>query len=119
MKANEPVLVTTAGQLLESSLPGGPLPGPAAPAWATRRDALEAAAIVAGVVGVPALVAAGAVLMLFAMTAVVLLAPLLAAVLTWVVWRCNRRPSRRSARGEVLLRPPMCGRRMARAAEHR
>ncbi len=92
MKANEPVLVTTAGQLLELSLPGGPLPGPAAPAWATRRDAAEAAAIVAGVVGVPALVAAGAVLMLFAMTAVVLLAPLVAAVLTWVVWRCNRPP---------------------------
>jgi hypothetical protein len=88
MNANEPVL-STAG-LLELSLPGGQ--GPAAPAWATRRDAAEAAAIVAGVVGVPALVAAGAVLMLFAMTAVVLLAPLVAAVLTWVAWRCNRPP---------------------------
>jgi len=35
-------------------------------------------------VGVPALVAARAVLMLFTMTAVVLLAPLVAAVVTWV-----------------------------------
>lgn len=88
MNANEPVLLT-AGNLLELSLPGAPPPG-LAPAWANRRDAAEAAAIVAGVVGVPALIAAAAVLMLFAMTAVVLLAPVVAAVLTWVAWRCNR-----------------------------
>ena len=89
MNVHEPVLLS-AESLFELSLPGAPLPGPAAPAWANRRDAAEAAAIVAGVVGVPALIAAAAVLMLFAMTAVVLLAPVVAAVLTWVAWKYNR-----------------------------
>ncbi len=56
-------------------------------------QARQAAATVAGLVGVPAIVAAGAVLTLFVLTSLVLLAPLVAAVLTYAVWRCNRRPS--------------------------
>ncbi len=57
-----------------------------------EREAARAAGLVAAFVGVPAVVAAGAVLTLFVLTAAVLLAPLVAAVLTWVAWRCNQPP---------------------------
>jgi hypothetical protein len=56
----------------------------------TEREAREAAAFVALFVGVPAVVAAGAVLVLFALAWFVLLAPLIAAVLTWMAWRYGR-----------------------------
>ena len=81
MNANETVHAATVGAIA--------LPAPSG--WAAEREAAKAAAIVAGLVGVPAVVAAGAVLVLFALTAVVLLAPLVAVLLTWLAWRCNRR----------------------------
>jgi membrane protein implicated in regulation of membrane protease activity len=62
------------------------------------REARRAAVFVAAFVGVPATVAAGAVLMLFALTSLVLLAPLVAAVLTWVAWRYGRPGPRPSAK---------------------
>lgn len=74
-----------------------PAPGlPVAPplAWPTRRDAVRAAATVACVVGLPAVVAAGAVLLLFALSAAVLVAPLVAAALTWAAWHVSRAPAR-------------------------
>ena len=63
---------------------------PAAGRW-VEREAAEAAIIVAGFVGVPAAIAAGAVLVLFVLNVVVLLAPVIAIALTWVAWRANRR----------------------------
>jgi hypothetical protein len=48
---------------------------------------------VAGVVGVPALVAVGAPLATFALTSAVLLAPLVAVGLACVAWRFNRTPA--------------------------
>jgi hypothetical protein len=62
-----------------------------------EREAAQAAAIVALVVGVPSIVATGAALTLFALTAVVLLAPLFAVVLTYVAWHYNRYGDRASA----------------------
>lgn len=64
-----------------------------------EREARHAAAFVAMFVGVPAAVAAGAVLVLFALTWLVLLAPLVAAVLTWTVWRYGRPEPRRAGPG--------------------
>lgn len=56
--------------------------------WASAdREARRAAALVAAFVGVPSAVAAGAVLAVFALAWLVLLAPVAAAVLTWVAWR--------------------------------
>ncbi len=55
-----------------------------------EREARRAAGFVAAFVGVPAAVAAGATLLLSALTVVVLLAPLVGAVLTWVAWRYGR-----------------------------
>jgi hypothetical protein len=52
-----------------------------------EREARRAAAFVALFVGVPAVVAAGAALLIFALAWLVLLAPLIAAVLTWLAWR--------------------------------
>jgi membrane protein implicated in regulation of membrane protease activity len=63
---------------------------PAADWVRAEREARHAAAFVAAFVGVPAAVAAGAALMIFALTALVLLAPLVAAVLTWIAWRYGR-----------------------------
>jgi membrane protein implicated in regulation of membrane protease activity len=70
--------------------------------WDADREAARAAGFVAAFVGVPALLAAGTVLFAFALTLVVLLAPLTAAVLTCVVWRYarpERRPPRRLRAG--------------------
>ena len=72
-------------------------------AWVARREAAEAAALVAVFVGVPAAVAACAVIALFALTLVVLVAPLVAAVLTAVAWHGSRPPDP-SADGAVARR---------------
>lgn len=84
--------------LVEVAFPGWPTPlitaravAPAAPReWATQREAGASAAFVAGVVGIPAFVAVGTVAATFALTAAVLLAPLLAVGLAWIAWRYNR-----------------------------
>jgi hypothetical protein len=55
-----------------------------------EREARESAVAVALFVGVPAIVAAGAALLIFALAWLVLLAPLIAAVLTWAAWRYGR-----------------------------
>jgi membrane protein implicated in regulation of membrane protease activity len=60
-----------------------------------EREARHAAALVATFVGVPAALAAGAALIVFALTWLVLLAPLVAAVLTWTAWRYGRPEPRR------------------------
>ncbi len=70
-----------------------------------EREARQAAAFVAAFVGVPAVVAAGAALALFVLTSVVLLAPVAAAVLTWVAWRYGR-PERRGLAPAAALTPP-------------
>ncbi len=95
MPASEAVLSV---ELVEVAFPAWPSPlwmaravAPAAPReWATQREAGEAAAIVAGVVGVPVIVAVGTVLATFILTAAMLLAPAVAIALAWVAWRCNR-----------------------------
>jgi hypothetical protein len=84
-------------QLVEVAFPAWPSPvwmakavAPAAPrSWATQREAGAAAAIIAGAVGVPALIAVGTVVTTFVLTSAVLLAPLVAFALAWVAWRCN------------------------------
>lgn len=63
---------------------------PAADWERAEHEARQAAGFVAAFVGVPAVVAAGAALAIFALTALVLLAPLVAGVLTWVAWRYAR-----------------------------
>jgi hypothetical protein len=55
-----------------------------------EREARSAAASVAMIVGVPAAVAAGTALVIFALAWFVLLAPLVATVLTWTAWRYGR-----------------------------
>ena len=88
--------------LVEVSFPAWPAPlftaraiAPAAPReWATQREAGRAAAIVGGLVGVPALVAVGTILTTVAVTSAVLLAPLLPVGLAWLAWRSNARPVR-------------------------
>ena len=60
-----------------------------------EREARHAAAFVAMFVGVPAAIAAGVALLIFALTWLVLLAPLVAAVLTWMAWRYGRPEHRR------------------------
>ncbi len=55
-----------------------------------EREARHAAAFVAVFVGVPAAIAAGATIILSALTAIVLLAPVIAGILTWAVWRAGR-----------------------------
>jgi preprotein translocase subunit SecE len=97
MSRNDPVLVI-AGQPPEI-FPGSGLPVPAPVAWPTRREAVRAAVTVACFVGVPALAAVGAVFFLFALSAAVLVAPLVVAALTWTAWYCNRVPARRPSRG--------------------
>jgi len=67
--------------------------------WRTHPEAVRAAAVVAWLVGVPALVAAATALTLFALTFFVLLAPLIAAGFTWGAWRCDRRRPAWAARG--------------------
>jgi hypothetical protein len=57
---------------------------------AVEREARHAAALVAAFVGIPAAVAAGTTIVLSALTAAVLLAPLVAVVLSWVAWRYGR-----------------------------
>ncbi len=57
---------------------------------AAEREARRAAAFVAGFVGIPAAIAAAAVLALFAITFLVLLAPAAALVLTWIAWRYGK-----------------------------
>ena len=57
---------------------------------AAEREARHAAGLVAIFVGVPAALAAGAALVIFALTWLVLLAPVVAAVLSWVAWRYGR-----------------------------
>lgn len=88
MGGNDQVLAI-AGRL-GAALPGTGLPIPAPVPWPTRREALRAALAVACFVGAPALAAVGAAVALFALSAVVLLAPLVAAALTWAAWHCNR-----------------------------
>lgn len=61
-----------------------------AAALEAEREARRAAAFVAVFVGVPAAIAAGAAILLFALTTLVLLAPAVAGVLTWVAWRYGR-----------------------------
>ena len=61
-----------------------------------EREARHAAGFVAMFVGVPAAVAAGTALLIFALTWLVLIAPLVAAVLTWMAWRYGR-PEPRTA----------------------
>lgn len=98
-------------RLIEVGFPAWPAPlliaralAPAAPReWATQREAGAAAAFVAGVVGVPALVAVGAAVATFALTSAVLLAPLVAIALTVVAWRYNRSP------GPGAALPPQVG----------
>jgi len=60
-----------------------------------EREARHAAALVATFVGVPAAVAAGTALVVFALAWLVLLGPLVAAVLTWTAWRYGRPEARR------------------------
>jgi hypothetical protein len=55
-----------------------------------EREARRAAVFVALFVGVPAVVAAATALLIFALAWLVLLAPLIAAVLTWLAWRFGR-----------------------------
>ena len=55
-----------------------------------EREARRAAALVAAFVGVPSVIAVGATLVLFAMVWLVLLAPAIAAALTWTAWRYAR-----------------------------
>lgn len=55
-----------------------------------EREARRSAALVATFVGVPAAIAAGAALVMFALAWFVLVAPLVAAVLTWTAWRYGR-----------------------------
>jgi membrane protein implicated in regulation of membrane protease activity len=57
---------------------------------AAEREARRAATFVGMFVGVPAAIAAGAALMIFALAWLVLLAPLVATVLTWTAWRYGR-----------------------------
>jgi len=99
MSGNERVLVI-AGQPPEL-FPGSGLPVPAPVAWPTRREAVRAALTVACFVGMPALAAVGAVIALFALSAAVLVAPLVAAALTWTAWHCNRVPARPPSGGSV------------------
>ena len=71
---------------------------PAAVDWEEAEgEARRAAAFVGLFVGVPAIIAAGAALLLFALVWLVLLAPLVAAVLTWVAWRFAK-PEHRGVR---------------------
>lgn len=91
MSGNDQALVI-AGELAEA-LPAPGLPAPEI-AWPTRREAIRAAVAVACFVGAPALAAAGVVLALFALSAAVLLAPLVAAALTVAAWHFNRVPAR-------------------------
>ena len=93
------VEASVAVELVEVAFPAWPAPlratravALAAPRdWATEREAGRAAVIVAAVVGIPAVVAVGAVLTVFVMTSAVLLAPLLAVGLAWIAWRSNAR----------------------------
>ncbi len=55
-----------------------------------ERESRRAAGFVAMFVGVPAVVAAGTTIVLSALAAIVLLAPVIAGVLTWVAWRYGR-----------------------------
>jgi hypothetical protein len=57
---------------------------------AAEREARRGAAYVAAFVGVPAAIAAGATIVLSALTAIVLLAPAVAVVLAWAAWRSGR-----------------------------
>jgi hypothetical protein len=66
---------------------------PALPTWDAEGEAIRAAGFVAAFVAVPAVVAASVVLLLFALTWLVLVAPIVAIVLTWAVWRSNRLPA--------------------------
>ena len=62
-----------------------------------EREALSAAAFVGLFVAIPVVVATGAVLVMFALTSVVLLGPVLALALTWVAWRYGRPSPHRGA----------------------
>jgi membrane protein implicated in regulation of membrane protease activity len=78
---------------------------PVATFWQAERDAIEAAVFVAVFVGAPAVVAVGAVLFMFALTWLVLVAPLVALALTWAAWRSNRSAGGEGRRGEDHRQP--------------
>jgi len=71
----------------ERALPLSPVEAASAE---VEREARRAAAVVAGLVGVPAAIAAGTALLVSALAAIVLLAPAVAAVLIFVAWRYGR-----------------------------
>lgn len=87
---------------VEVAFPAWPMPvivaaaiAPAAPReWATEREAGAAAAFVAGLVGVPAFIAVGAIATTVAVGSAVLLAPVIPIVLAWVAWRANAKSTR-------------------------
>jgi hypothetical protein len=82
-----------------------PLAVPTQLEWAAaRRDARRAAAFVVGLVCMPAIVAALTALLLFALTAFVLLAPVTAVAVTWLVWQGSRPPRPRTLR--LVPAPP-------------
>jgi hypothetical protein len=112
MSANE-TATSSVGDFVEVSFPAWPTPAWAAKAvaltaphvWAKQREAVKSAAIVGALVGVPAVIAAGAALALFVLTTFVLLAPLVAAGLIWIAWRSHWvaheiPPSSPSSRGD-------------------
>jgi hypothetical protein len=71
---------------------------------AAEREGRRAAAFVGMFVGVPALIAAGTSLLIFALVWLVLLAPVVAAVLTWVAWRYGRPEPRKAPAGASTAR---------------
>ena len=99
MRVVEPE-VAVAVELVEVAFPAWPAPLPAARAvalaapreWALEREAGRAALLVGAVVGVPAVVAVGAILTVFVVGTAVLLAPLVGFGLAWLAWRGNARP---------------------------
>ncbi len=108
MDANDARIASaTAGEdrLVEVAFPAWPAPAWAVravetvlpAAWGVDRRAAEAAAVVAGLVGVPAVIAVGTVVAAFALTWAVLAAPAVAAALVWAAWRANRSARPRDA----------------------
>ncbi|HEX9049196.1 MAG TPA: hypothetical protein VF841_01565 [Anaeromyxobacter sp.] len=73
---------------------------------AAEREARRAAGFVAMFVGVPAAIAAGATIVLSALAAIVLLAPAVALVLTWIAWRYGR-PGPSSPPAEQAAKAPL------------
>ncbi len=86
MRASERVLTLSAAE---------------AASLAAEREARRGAAVVAALVGVPAVIAAGAAVLLSALTAIVLLAPAVAAGLTWAAWHYGRPRGEPASRTEA------------------